>query len=448
MSNSKVPMNSENGTKSNVAIDVHGISKCFKILKKDWNIFSHLISFKKQSPFNDFWALSDISFSIKKGECFGIIGRNGSGKSTLLKILAGVLTQTSGSLHIDGKIASILELGSGFNPEMTGKENIYFYSTLLGFSKEQINKVYEDVLEFSDLGEHIFKPIKTYSSGMHVRLAFALQTYLTPDILIIDEALSVGDIFFSQKCSKKIFEMRSKGTTIIFVSHDMATVRNLCNRALYLKNGKAVMVGDVNDVIIEYFKEGGVTSNNSTAEEENDNGMKKEFFNESMFVSNSLLAAGSIETELYSVIAAGYVDKKGIFNPKIKIGDKILFFITLKSKIQNDDVCFSLMLRNSHDQIIFCGGSYNKDDKGINIGSGKNYTFKIEVDLNIECGKYTFEFIVGNAFNNMFNRGVVKLSTPRIPIDVNWDYETEKAPFYGMLGLNYETSYLELIKNN
>jgi len=202
----------------------------------------------------DFYALNDINFSIEKGETVGIIGKNGSGKSTLLKILTGVINQTSGERIIDGTVAAILELGAGFNPEYTGIENIYLNGTIMGMKKEEVDEKLDEIAAFAEIGEFINHPVKNYSSGMFVRLAFAVAINSDPDILIVDEALAVGDYRFQAKCYNKFEELKSKGKTILFVSHDVDAVRRFCTRTIWLDCGRMIMDGDVQDVTSKYME--------------------------------------------------------------------------------------------------------------------------------------------------------------------------------------------------
>ncbi|MBU9548143.1 ABC transporter ATP-binding protein [Burkholderia multivorans] len=211
--------------------------------------------------FHEFCALKDISFEIAKGETVGVIGRNGSGKSTLLQIICGTLTPTSGSVETRGRVAALLELGAGFNPEFTGRENVYLNGAILGLSKAEIDTRFDSIAAFADIGEFMEQPVKTYSSGMYVRLAFAVSINVDPDILIVDEALSVGDARFQAKCMKRIKNIQANGTTILFVSHDVSSVRTLCERALWLDGGALRMDGDVFPVtgsFMEYLFDGDV----------------------------------------------------------------------------------------------------------------------------------------------------------------------------------------------
>lgn len=232
-------------------ISVNNISKCYQIYKRPqdrlkqmaMSPFKKLTFQKSKNYFKEFWALKNISFTVGKGEVVGIIGKNGSGKSTLLQIICGILNPNGGSCDIKGSVAALLELGSGFNPEFTGMENIYLYGQILGLSKEKINSILPDILNFADIGEFVYQPVKTYSSGMMVRLAFAVSVSREPDIFIIDEALSVGDAAFSRKCFARIEQIRAKGTTILFVSHGDSVVVELCDRAIVLDKGELIYDG-------------------------------------------------------------------------------------------------------------------------------------------------------------------------------------------------------------
>jgi lipopolysaccharide transport system ATP-binding protein len=205
------------------------------------------------SGYRDFPALQPLSFEIRRGEAVGIIGRNGSGKSTLLQLIAGILQPSGGSLAARGRISALLELGSGFNPEFTGRENVYLNGAILGLSTREMDALFPAIAAFADIGEFIDEPVKTYSSGMMMRLAFAVAVSVQPDILIVDEALSVGDVFFTQKCFERIREILAAGATLIFVSHDTAAVQNLCNRVLLLHQGRLVFDGPPEDGVARYF---------------------------------------------------------------------------------------------------------------------------------------------------------------------------------------------------
>ncbi|MGK3126780.1 ABC transporter ATP-binding protein [Candidatus Pantoea formicae] len=242
------------------AICIQNISKCYQIYNnprdrlKQFVVpkFQQLLGRDRTQFYSEFWALQDINFEVKKGESAGIIGRNGSGKSTLLQIITGTLTPTTGQVSTQGRIAALLELGSGFNPEFTGRENIYLNGAVLGLSKKEIDNKFDAIASFADIGSHLDQPVKTYSSGMMVRLAFAVQVQLEPDILIVDEALAVGDALFQKRCFRQIEKLTSNGVTLLFVSHDQESVRTLTNKSVLLDRGKQIKTGLSSEVLLDY----------------------------------------------------------------------------------------------------------------------------------------------------------------------------------------------------
>ena len=240
---------------SDYAIKVDNVSKLYKLYDKPSDRFKEALGLSRgKKLYKEHYALHDLSFDVKKGECVGIIGTNGAGKSTILKIITGVLNPTEGSVNIDGRISALLELGAGFNQEYTGIENVYLNGSMIGFSKEEIDAKMDDILSFADIGDFVYQPVKTYSSGMFVRLAFAVAINIEPEILIVDEALSVGDVFFQNKCYKKFEEFKKQGKTILFVSHDLGSISKYCNRAILLNKGRKMAEGVPADMIDLYKK--------------------------------------------------------------------------------------------------------------------------------------------------------------------------------------------------
>lgn len=234
-------------------IKIEGLSKFYKLYDKPIDRMKESLSLSKKCYHKVHYALKDISFDIKKGETIGIIGTNGSGKSTLLKIITGVLSKSSGEVSVRGRVSALLELGAGFNPEYTGIENIYLNGTMMGFNKEEMEKKVDSIVKFADIGEFINQPVKTYSSGMFARLAFAVAINVEPEILIVDEALSVGDVRFQIKCMDKMKQMMQGGTTVLFVSHDINAIRRFCTRAIWINKGEIKKIGDVNKIADEYL---------------------------------------------------------------------------------------------------------------------------------------------------------------------------------------------------
>ena len=236
-----------------IAIKVKDLSKKFKLYSSPKKRLLEYISLGRIKEHTDFWALNDINFEIPAGTTVGIIGQNGSGKSTLLSILAGVLPLSEGSCEVNGKVSAILELGSGFHPEFSGRDNVYMYGSIIGLSKEEIDEKFDEILHFSELGDFINQPLRTYSSGMIVRLAFSVAVNVNANILIVDEALAVGDAIFQHRCFRKIKEMQAEGKTILYVGHDTEAVRNLCSYAMLLDSGKIIERGNVNMVVNKYM---------------------------------------------------------------------------------------------------------------------------------------------------------------------------------------------------
>lgn len=239
---------------SDIAIKVEHISKVYKLYNNPMDRLKESLGLTKKKKYTEYYALNDVNMEVRRGETVGIIGTNGAGKSTILKIITGVLTPSSGNVEINGRISALLELGAGFNMEYTGLENVYLNGTMIGFTREEIDAKLDDILEFADIGDFIHQPVKTYSSGMFVRLAFAVAINIDPEILIVDEALSVGDVFFQAKCYHKFEEFKKMGKTILFVTHDMGSIQKYCDRAILLSHGKKVSEGNPKEMIDLYKK--------------------------------------------------------------------------------------------------------------------------------------------------------------------------------------------------
>jgi len=236
------------------AIEVKDVTKIYRLYDKPIDRLKESLSMTHKSYHKDFYALNGLSFSVEKGQTVGIIGTNGSGKSTILKIITGVLTPTTGTVSVDGKISALLELGAGFNMDYTGIENIYMNGTMMGYTKKEMDAKLQEILEFADIGDFVYQPVKTYSSGMFVRLAFALAINVEPEILIVDEALSVGDVFFQAKCYRRMEEIRKSGTTILMVTHDMGSIIKYCDKVVLLNKGEFIAEGEPGHMVDLYKK--------------------------------------------------------------------------------------------------------------------------------------------------------------------------------------------------
>jgi lipopolysaccharide transport system ATP-binding protein len=239
---------------ADIAISVRNLSKTYRLFKHPGDRIKQFLSLGFKQYHHEFAALNDVSFDIRKGETVGIIGRNGSGKSTLLQLICGILKPTSGSVQVSGRVSALLELGAGFNPEFTGRENVFFQGAIMGIPRDDMGRRFDDIASFADIGEFLDQPVRTYSSGMFVRLAFAVAVHVTPDILVIDEALAVGDVEFQRKCFDKISEMQKQGTTFLIVSHSPYWIERLCHRAAIMEHGHLSQLWQARDVLHRYHR--------------------------------------------------------------------------------------------------------------------------------------------------------------------------------------------------
>lgn len=234
------------------AVTVEHVSKRFRMYKERNDSLKSMVMRGKKSVHEDFWALKDVSFEVPQGTTFGLIGKNGSGKSTLLKCLAKILWPEEGSITARGKQASLLEVGSGFHPELSGRENVFLNASILGMSRKEVTRKFDEIVSFSGVGHFIDQPVKNYSSGMYVRLGFSVAVAVTPDVLVVDEVLAVGDATFQKRCRTKFKEMKEEGRTVILVSHSMNTVKDMCDDVAWLNEGELKMIGKTNDVVSAY----------------------------------------------------------------------------------------------------------------------------------------------------------------------------------------------------
>ena len=298
---------------SNIAIKVQNLSKVYKLYDKPIDRLKESLHPFKKKYHKDFYALNDVSFEIKKGETVGIIGKNGAGKSTLLKIITGVLTPSSGHVHVNGRIASLLELGAGFNPEYTGVENIYLQGTLMGYTKEEMESKIQAILDFADIGDFVYQPVKSYSSGMFARLAFAVAINVDPDILIVDEALAVGDAGFVLKCMNRMKEIKEQGTTILLVTHDTQSIKTFTSKSIWINNGKLEII-DNSKIVCERYMEFLYSSTNENIKNI-DNILTKEIESNNVFLAIPQKAKrwGSKEIEIISEIEMASIKKSRIY---------------------------------------------------------------------------------------------------------------------------------------
>ncbi len=360
---------------SEIAIKIEHLTKVYKIFNKPTDRVRETLNPFGKRYSKDFYALNDLNIEIKKGETLGIIGKNGAGKSTFLKIITGILTPTSGNVQVNGRVASLLELGAGFNPEMTGIENIYMNGSIMGYSKEDMDARLQDIVDFADIGEFINQPVKMYSSGMFARLAFAVNAFVEPDILIVDEALSVGDMKFQVKCMDKMKSLMDGGCTVLFVSHDINAIRRLCTRAVWFHSGRLMLDGDVNFVADRFLESMDCKDRN-----ENDN-EEKEY--------NKIYA---INNDIGNIIEFKVMNKNGEEQDKFQYDEPVI--INIKYEIKDDNlknVVLGIALHNINDEYI-CGLNTLLDKKKIPWVKGiNNFGIEYSMGLRVLGGKYYFD---------------------------------------------------------
>lgn len=297
---------------SEIAIQVKHLDKMYKLYNKPSDRLRETLGLKV--PVREHYALRDVNFQVERGETVGIIGTNGSGKSTILKIITGVLNPTAGEVTVNGRISALLELGAGFNMEYTGIENVYLNGTMMGFSREEVDARLQDILDFADIGDFVYQPVKSYSSGMFVRLAFAVAINIDPEILIVDEALSVGDVFFQAKCYRKFEEFKKMGRTILFVSHDLSSISRYCDRVILLNKGVKMEEGSPKQMV-DMYKQLLVGQDPAKADENKE--IQKENWSEQFQVNPNMLEYGS---KLAEIVDFAVLDEKGLCTNTIEKG--------------------------------------------------------------------------------------------------------------------------------
>lgn len=417
---------------SDIAISVSNVSKCYHVFDDQRSRLLHTVWPAYTKGVQEVWALKEINFEIKRGESVAIIGRNGGGKSTLLEILTGTLTPTTGSIKVNGRVSALLELGSGFNPEYSGRDNVILNGLLLGLSKDDILRRFDEIEAFAEIGAAIDRPVKTYSSGMMMRLAFAVQVLCDPDILIIDEALSVGDFFFQQKCLSYISGLCSKGVTLLFVSHDMGSVRDLCSRAVYLQQGCLVWDGEVNAGIQLYLNEGQSIKKQKKelVPQENTQAANAP----AVWGAGALWLAGSVEAKATQILAVKVENDCGVPIQEVRIGEKLRIAVWYRAD-EDKPVHISVTLKNRYDQVVNSTSSFTLDTTMPSSTNRDVTAYVFELEMTLEAGQYSAMVNLGH-LGEKPNQGVVLDETSWFgPLEIRWDYLADTAPFLGMFGL-------------
>lgn len=410
---------------SDVAIKAENLSKCYQIYDQPRDrlkqfvlpSIQRLVGLRPKKYYQEFWALKDVSFEVKKGEAVGIVGRNGGGKSTLLQIITGILSPTSGTVSTQGRIAALLELGSGFNPDFSGRENVYLNGSLLGFTRAQIDEKFDAIAGFADIGQHLDQPVKTYSSGMLLRLAFAVQVQVEPDILIVDEALAVGDALFQKRCFQRIEKLVSDGTTLLFVSHDQESVRTLTNRAVLLRKGQVAAYGVSSEVVLEYRRQLHVDESSYFSEVAQRLAEKAALMNSAAIESvagtpmlngeenafavtsrSDRLSFGDGEAKILKVEILGADGESAtVFYP----GDVMRIRVTCLSAINTDKLNVGIRIRNKEGVKIYSWGTLNQDIEVIAHGGRDEIfwsrqakageMFGVELEMHCSLGVNLYE---------------------------------------------------------
>ena len=373
---------------SEIAISLRNVSKCYKRYSHPVDRLKELL-FPGKSRAEDFWALRDINLEITKGETLGIIGQNGSGKSTLLQIIAGTLTPTTGKVGVNGRVSALLELGSGFNPEFTGKQNVFFNGQILGLTREEITDKFDKIAAFADIGDFLDQPIKTYSSGMIVRLAFAVVANTDPQVLIVDEALAVGDAKFQARCMKRIRQLKEQGVTILFVSHDSSSVKILCQRVALMSCGKILEVGNPKDVVNHYIA--------LLSSEPNSNGIASHLHANTRdlnFPSQSPKEITKIHRHGNQFAVLNYVkltniEGQAIYPEKLETGSVFKIVIGLEAKSNLSDLVIGFSIRNLMGLVVYGTNTYLMNFQLPQLSSGQQIIVEFRLPCYFNKGIYT-----------------------------------------------------------
>jgi len=412
-------------------IKVEGISKKFKLYHSPADRLKEII-FRKQYH-KDFVALDNISFEIGTGHTLGIIGQNGAGKSTLLKILSGIVIPDSGSIQIDGKVTGLLELGTGFNAEMTGLENIYMNGTLIGMTRDEIDRKKQTIIDFSELGEFIYEPIKTYSSGMTMRLAFSIAIHADPTCFLVDEALSVGDAYFQQKCMRKIQEFRAGGGSIVFVSHDMNAVMTLCDYAILLDHGKMISYGIPRSIVDLYIARICIQLH------------KGEKPVTLVDTKESLNIHSNISTREIEFNSIRILNSSKNVITHVHSDDEIIISFSFRSLRYIEDPTFGILIRNRYGMSIFGTNTHLLHQKNNPLLPGKMYQVSYRLKVPLQPDDYLITVAIDNKGKamNSFDEYLLRLND----IATLKVVRNEKQPLYdGVTNLN-PTINVEAITN-
>lgn len=371
---------------SSAVLKIEGVSKAFRQYTMEWQRMAGWFGAHHKAS-NESWVLRDISFQVSAGECVGIVGQNGAGKSTLLKLVTGTLRPTTGKISVAGRIAAILELGMGFNPELTGRQNARYTGGLMGMSPAEIDAIIPGVEAFAEIGDYFDKPIRTYSSGMQMRLAFSVVTAVRPEVLIVDEALSVGDTYFSHKSMARIREFRKEGTTLLFVSHDPSAIQSLCDRAVLLDHGRLLLDGEPSQVM-DYYNALIAERENSTVE---------------------VRTLGSGVTQTVSGTREAVVESVGLFSAAgepieyANVGEPVELRVRVVAHGEIPRLVFGYMIKDRLGQPVFGTNTHYTDQAVENVLDGQVLEYRIAFSMNFGIGSYSVSTALSSTETHLVN---------------------------------------------
>jgi len=449
-----LPPGDPGGPPSDAVIVVSDLSKRFKLYKNPWDRMIEWLTWGRAVRHEAFWALQGIDFEVKRGECVGIIGVNGAGKTTLLKILSRALYPTTGQAEIKGRLVSLLELGTGFHPEMSGRQNIFQSARLLGFPEAYVRRRLPEILNFARIGEFIDQPVKLYSSGMFVRLAFSLFAHLEPDVYIVDEALSVGDIFFQQKCFERFRELRRQGCTILLVSHDTEAITHLCDRAILLHEGKLASEGDAASVVHDYFALMGQSMESGSPASPNRAGVPLGGARDKLGhvpegvrrqlqgpLPGTHAQAGTRATEMVGFAVS---DSEG--NPAwtISSGGTLRFWYLVEARDHIDDLNVGIHFYDRRGILVFALGTANCRLTLPRLEPGARLLCAVSVTLAVQPGEYTLLPQTGGLTGGSPEPGLLHDRLESLPpvVVTHRDF-AGVTPFYGLVDLPADFAWAE-----